>query len=811
MDYSTYISDMAIKYGLRPDVLHRLVKNESAGRQSALSPKGAIGITQLMPGTAKELGVDPSDPYQNIEGGARYLRQNLDKFGGDYSQALAGYNTGPNRKAVVSKNWDMLPTETKRYVNKFMDLLITPASADETPYQVTKNVDEMPDIKPEKVVESDVLDLSDGTINGEAQTGPEPADELDLSNGTINGEGEAPKNYDLKDVPLAALKNAPGDLVDTAKGIYNLYDNAFGDGTLSTDSMGTQVGHALQAVGQPVIDIASSVAEAAQHPWESTKRMIAEHPVQTAMMVAPGGTVRVVGKGAELAAKGVGKVTGAEAFAKNALIDTTHEGAKKILRNVMGRNAGVSGVTSLREVADKSGMAATKAYKTLDAHAANTKATIRPEKSIVAAAELDALDNTTLNHLNRNQVAGEALRKIRNGEQLTAPEVATIHQQLSSVPAEGRAFGAVKQLKKALIADTKPAAPEFAQAIETANTAYARKTAAESLQNVVGKSIEVGVNGEDIINFAGLSTKLKNWETSRIGRQATKYNPGLAEDIHQLRKFSKSHPELKSLLKDTTQGPIIQGSTLSQAIKGLNAGGIAGGAIGLGVGGYPGAMLGATVGEAGQWLVTKPIKGLIKAGAKTNTAREMWARHLDKQFPIKLAKVPETVAMPRKSFLPAKPGQIIEAPKPWEQPEFNIQQLRMPEAPASMYEQKLLPAPNPTRTIKPGRIDKIGPDKIVSPVVEAPIVEAPKPVKKPMVKKEKPAKKKMVKKDKVATTPELPAVFDPNQNIADKLAKIKALREGRAVNEVKAPTGNTGVDDMLAEIKKRRLASKNKP
>ena len=68
MDYIKAISDTEAKYGLKPGVLKKLIEVESSGNLNAQSPTGAIGLTQLMPSTAKELGVDPHDPLQNIEG-----------------------------------------------------------------------------------------------------------------------------------------------------------------------------------------------------------------------------------------------------------------------------------------------------------------------------------------------------------------------------------------------------------------------------------------------------------------------------------------------------------------------------------------------------------------------------------------------------------------------------------------------------------------------------------------------------------------------------------------------------------------------
>lgn len=87
----------AIKYNLSPNLLEAVVWQESRWRPDAVSPAGARGLTQLMPGTARQMGVNPLDPLANLEGGARYLRMQLDLFDGDVERALAAYNAGPGR------------------------------------------------------------------------------------------------------------------------------------------------------------------------------------------------------------------------------------------------------------------------------------------------------------------------------------------------------------------------------------------------------------------------------------------------------------------------------------------------------------------------------------------------------------------------------------------------------------------------------------------------------------------------------------------------------------------------------------------
>ncbi|WP_136635848.1 lytic transglycosylase domain-containing protein [Pseudooceanicola onchidii] len=103
----------ARKHGIPEDLFLRLVQQESGWNDQARSHKGAIGLAQLMPGTARALGVDPHNPQQNLEGGARYLAQQYRTFK-SWKLALAAYNAGP--KAV--EKYDGIPpyTETKNYV-----------------------------------------------------------------------------------------------------------------------------------------------------------------------------------------------------------------------------------------------------------------------------------------------------------------------------------------------------------------------------------------------------------------------------------------------------------------------------------------------------------------------------------------------------------------------------------------------------------------------------------------------------------------------------------------------------------------------
>ena len=117
MDYRALASQIAQQEGVPTDLFLRLVNQESSFRPNAVSEAGAMGLAQLMPGTARDLGVDPNDPVQNLTGGARYLRQQLDAFGTP-ELALAAYNAGPGN---VRKYGGIPPfKETQNYVSTIL-------------------------------------------------------------------------------------------------------------------------------------------------------------------------------------------------------------------------------------------------------------------------------------------------------------------------------------------------------------------------------------------------------------------------------------------------------------------------------------------------------------------------------------------------------------------------------------------------------------------------------------------------------------------------------------------------------------------
>jgi soluble lytic murein transglycosylase-like protein len=117
--FGAEIDAAAASNGIDPALLKGLVSQESGFDPNARSGAGALGLTQLMPGTAAGLGVtNPLDPAQSLQGGAKYLRQQLDRFGGDEKLALAAYNAGPG---AVARFGGVPPyRETQNYVNSVL-------------------------------------------------------------------------------------------------------------------------------------------------------------------------------------------------------------------------------------------------------------------------------------------------------------------------------------------------------------------------------------------------------------------------------------------------------------------------------------------------------------------------------------------------------------------------------------------------------------------------------------------------------------------------------------------------------------------
>lgn len=117
--YHSQIHNIGVRYRVDPNLIRAVIRTESSFNRYALSSKGAQGLMQLMPGTARDMNViDPFDPRQNIEGGTRYLRFLMDTFEGDLTLTLAAYNAGP----TLVKKVNRIPRipETVKYVKRVL-------------------------------------------------------------------------------------------------------------------------------------------------------------------------------------------------------------------------------------------------------------------------------------------------------------------------------------------------------------------------------------------------------------------------------------------------------------------------------------------------------------------------------------------------------------------------------------------------------------------------------------------------------------------------------------------------------------------
>jgi len=152
--YDHLIETYARRHGLSADLVRAVIKAESAFNPYAISPKGAMGLMQLMPSTAATYGVlNPFDPEENIRAGVAYLRHLLDRYEGKLELALAAYNAGPG---AVDRHGEKIPPyrETRNYVRKIISVTAISVGPSKVIYKIVELIDgrEVPrysDRKPE--------------------------------------------------------------------------------------------------------------------------------------------------------------------------------------------------------------------------------------------------------------------------------------------------------------------------------------------------------------------------------------------------------------------------------------------------------------------------------------------------------------------------------------------------------------------------------------------------------------------------------------------------------------------------------------
>lgn len=152
--YASLIGKAAIDNDLPPNLLAAQIKQESSFNPRAVSPAGAQGVSQFMPATAKEMGINPLNPEEAIPAGAKYLRQNIDKFGGDVPTGLAAYNAGPGRVERAGGDISQLPPETRNYVTSILKNEPSPTTQVRPPSSV---LPEANGVSPQPTVDRKVL------------------------------------------------------------------------------------------------------------------------------------------------------------------------------------------------------------------------------------------------------------------------------------------------------------------------------------------------------------------------------------------------------------------------------------------------------------------------------------------------------------------------------------------------------------------------------------------------------------------------------------------------------------------------------
>jgi soluble lytic murein transglycosylase-like protein len=142
--YDDLIVEHAQLHGIRPDLVRAVVQVESAYNPRATSPKGAMGLMQLMPATARQFGVrNAYNPTENVRAGVAYLRQLLDRYNNNEELALAAYNAGPG---AVDKYGERVPPyrETRNYVSRISKLVSTTSTSSPkapTIYRIVEIID----------------------------------------------------------------------------------------------------------------------------------------------------------------------------------------------------------------------------------------------------------------------------------------------------------------------------------------------------------------------------------------------------------------------------------------------------------------------------------------------------------------------------------------------------------------------------------------------------------------------------------------------------------------------------------------------
>lgn len=311
------VTAAAQKHGVDPDLIRGMIRQESAGNSRATSNKGAQGLMQLMPATAKDLGVtDPFDPGQNIEAGTRYMSQLLKRYGGDRNKALAAYNAGMGN---VDSGKASKFKETQDYVRRIGGNLDAPQSESAVPSDLSRGItvtgSGLKQVEP---------DIAEDFENWRSQQAPTTKPTTDADIASFNKKNQDSRGFlqKLQDGTAQAILHPIDTTVDNLPAIGGAIGGMVGGagGTVA----GFGVGGVPGAVGGAALG--GSAGEAAQ-------QLIHRFQGKAAPSTMTGAALNIGGEGALQAANEVGgrAIGGAAKWTGKQLVKAAFKPTAKML------------------------------------------------------------------------------------------------------------------------------------------------------------------------------------------------------------------------------------------------------------------------------------------------------------------------------------------------------------------------------------------------------------------------------------------------------------------------------------------------
>ena len=528
--YEPIIQGAAKAFDLDPNILRGMAQTESGFDPDVISGKrpskaGAIGIMQFMPETAKRFGVDPTNPKQAIFASAQYLRENLDKFGGDYQKAVAGYNWGENRDAYNQQDWvKRLPAETKGYVKQVLTHAAQRAGSEEEK-PATKpaaTTDAIPAAREETTYEkvrkyaAPIVEGAGAVLGGLAGTAAGPA-------GTVLGAGLgygiSKELVEAADVYLGGKQRREG-MAQVTEPVKNVLEGATMEtgGRVAAPIIGAAVKGGANVVGK-VMDLPKqSVQKAARIARESVGDMdVVVNALRTAR---PGATPAQA-----LAEAGINEPVAQALLSRSAL---RKEGAKFFSDVTAAENA--DAINALSQIAGGTTQTGAKAGQAAAKKEVN--ALLEPIKDqILARANVGGTTGMALREQAAEQGA-KAAAAVEDVRRFTAAgeRAPSVFEGISAqrYPGEPKA-----PLRYTYGGDLAKRADEVATqaakgSLEFGESARFAQAAADQLEAAGLKPLETGPILQGLQRVAS--------DPKLAGSEALKYLPRVADDIQKWTK-----------------------------------------------------------------------------------------------------------------------------------------------------------------------------------------------------------------------------------------------------------------------------------